>query len=86
MENRIKPIDDVRVEIIDDEGKKVDAYQGSGYHTVEEAVMAAYEGTADAHLDARDYVYVVKNLTTGSEARYRFNAHDHLRILPEMTV
>lgn len=81
--NRITPIDDVRVEIINSDGKVVDVYQGSGYHTVSEAIMGAYEGTAFAHLDARDYVYNVVNLTTGTENRYRLNAHDHVVLLPE---
>lgn len=83
MNNRLQPIDDVRVEITDINGKTVSAYQGSGYHTVEEAVMAAYEGGPDNLLDIRDYTFTVRNLSTGTVARYRMNAHDHLRILPE---
>lgn len=85
MHNRIAPIDDVRVEIINNDGKVVDVYQGSGYRTISEAIIAAYEGTAYAHLDARDYVYNVVNLTTGTESRYRLNAHDNVVILPEKT-
>ncbi len=83
MNNRIRPADDVRIEIHDDEGKLVDAYQGSGYNTVEEAIMAAYEGAAHAPLDIRDYIFTVANLTDRTSARYRMNAHDHVRILAE---
>ena len=82
-ENRIRPIDDVRIEVRDEKGREVDVYQGSGYNTVEQAVMAAYESSARMPLDIRDYVFTVRNLTTDTSARYRFNAHDHLRILPE---
>ena len=48
--NRIKPIDDVRV-VLEYNGKEKDAYQGSGFHTVEEAVEAAYDSTDKGHLD-----------------------------------
>ena len=83
MNNHIRPVDDVRIEIYDDEAKLVDAYQGSGYHTIEEAIMAAYEGATHAPLDIRDYVFNVTNLTDHTSARYRMNAHDHVRILAE---
>lgn len=42
-ENRIRPIDDIRIELYDDNGM-VDAYQGSGYHTVDEAIRNAFDG------------------------------------------
>lgn len=80
--NRLHPIDDVRVELWFD-GKMIDAYQSSGFHTVSEAVAAAYESTDRANLNIEDYVFTVKNLATGSSARYRVNAGGHLRILPE---
>ena len=38
--NRIHTIDEVMVEIYFD-GKKVDTYQGSGFHTVDEAIRNA---------------------------------------------
>ena len=63
-ENRIRPIDDVRIEVRDEKGREVDVYQGSGYNTVEQAVMAAYESSARMPLDIRDYVFTVRNLTT----------------------
>lgn len=80
--NRIRPIDDVKVDIYFN-GEKIDGYQGSGYHTVEEAVTAAYESSDRTRLGDEDYVYRVTNLTTGSTARYRFNAGENLKILPE---
>lgn len=81
-QNRIHPQDDIHVDLYD-EGKKIDAYQGSGYHSVEEAVTAAYEGSSRNNLNIEDYVFRVTNLTTGTSARYRVNAGGHLRILPE---
>ncbi len=83
MNNRLQTIDDVRVEINDINGKTVSDYQGSGYHNVEEAVMAAYEGGPANLLDIRDYTFTVRNLSTGTMGRYRMNAHAHLKILPE---
>lgn len=81
-QNRVHPQDDIHVDLYD-EGKKIDAYQGSGYHSVEEAVTAAYEGSSRNSLNIEDYVFSVTNLTTGTSARYRVNAGGHLRILPE---
>lgn len=80
--NRIKPIDDVRV-VLEYNGKEKDAYQGSGFHTVEEVVEAAYDSTDKGHLDIEDYVFLVKNLSTGTEARYRVNAGGNVKVLPE---
>ena len=80
--NRLKPIDDVRIEMYAD-GVLKDAHQGSGYHTVQQAIEAAYNGIRANSLNIEDYVYVVKNLTTGTQARYRVNAGDHARLIPE---
>ena len=80
--NRIHPTDDVRVEFWFD-GKEIDTWQGSGFHAVSQAVNAAYDGSERANLNIEDYVFTVKNLTTGTSARYRVNAGDNLRILPE---
>lgn len=81
-DNRIRPADDVRVEL-DFGGQKLDAFQGSGFHTVDEAVHAAFHASRRPDLNIQDYVYKVTNLTTGTSARYRLNAGGHLRILPE---
>lgn len=81
MDNRITPLDDILVNIYE-EGKKTDTFQGSGFHTVNEAVRTAFEGSRQEN-DIEDYVFEVKNLSTGSHARYRVNAGDNLRILPE---
>lgn len=80
--NRIYPIDDVRVELWFD-GRMIDAYQSSGFHTVSVAVSAAYESTDHANMNIEDYVFTVKNLATGTSARYRIDAGGHLRILPD---
>lgn len=80
--NRIHPADDVRVELWFN-GKEIDAWQSSGFHTVSQSVRAAYEATDRANLNIEDYIFTVKNLATGTSARYRINAGDHLRILPE---
>lgn len=81
--NRIRPADEVMIEIYDPEGRKVDTHEGSGYHTVEEAVRDAYNASAHTPLVPDDYVYRVSDLTHGTSARYRINAGAHVRILPE---
>lgn len=83
--NRIHPIDEVMIEIYF-EGRKVDTYEGSGYHTVDEAVKNAYDGSNRTPLEIEDYVFEVKNLATGTSARYRVNAGDHARLIPEEKV
>lgn len=80
--NRLRPIDDVRVEM-DYNGKEIDAFQGSGYNTIQEAVRTAYEASKRTDLNIEDYVFRVTNLTTGTSARYRVNAGDNIKILPE---
>lgn len=82
MSNHINPLDDVRVEIYED-GKKVDTYQGSGFHTLDEAVTNAYEGSRQRN-GIEDYIFTVENLSTGTSARYRIDAGGHLRIIPEL--
>ena len=80
-ENRIRPIDDIRIELYDDNGM-VDAYQGSGYHTVDEAIRNAFDGVR-SEMNIEDYVFKVISLTTGTSARYRINAGGNVKILPE---
>lgn len=82
--NRLYPEDDVRVEMyFGHDPEPVDVWQGSGFHKVNEALQAAYEGSRHTNLDIEDYVYRIVNLTTGTSARYRVNAGGHLAILPE---
>ena len=79
--NRLYPQDDVRVEIYYD-GKLKDAYQGSGYDTIEEAVRAAFGGVK-SNANIEDFVYEVKDLTTGTTGRYRVNAGGNVTLLPQ---
>lgn len=79
--NRIYPVDDVRIELYFD-GKLKDAYQGSGYDNIEEAIRAAYEGVR-SNANIEDYVFDVKNLTTGTSGRYRINAGGNVTLLPQ---
>lgn len=82
-QNRLHPSDSVRVELYFD-GKMQDAYEGSGYHTVTEAIEAAVAGTDVNHLNPEDYVFKVTDLNTGTSARYRINAGGHVTLLPEV--
>lgn len=80
--NRIHTIDEVMVEIYFD-GKKVDTYQGSGFHTVDEAIRNAYEGSDRTPLQIEDYVFTVTDLKSGVSERYRVNAGNHVKLIPE---
>lgn len=80
--NRIRPIDEVLVEFYYD-GKKVDIYEGSGFHTVEEAIQNAYDGSARANVNIEDYVFRVTNLGDSTSARYRVNAGGNVKLIPE---
>jgi len=80
--NRIHTIDEVMVEIYF-EGKKVDTYQGSGFHTVDEAIRNAYEGSDRTPLQIEDYVFTVTDLKSGVSERYRVNADNHVKLIPE---
>lgn len=82
-ENRLHPIDDVLVELYFD-GKKIDTFQGSGFHTVDEAIHNAYEGSERANVNIEDYVFRVTDLAKGTSARYRINAGGNVKILPEL--
>ncbi len=80
--NRIRPIDDVLVELYL-EGKKVDTYEGSGFHTIDEAVRSAYESSKREYVNIEDYVFRVTNLAEHTSARYRVNAGGNLKLIPE---
>lgn len=78
--NRIRTEDQVKVQIIDTEGRVRYDFSGTGYHDVAAAIMAAYEASGLTE-DARDFAYQVSNETDGTSARYRLNAHDNVRLV-----
>lgn len=80
--NRIRPTDDVLVELYL-EGKEVDTYEGSGFHTVDEAVRSAYESSKREYVNIEDYVFRVTNLAVHTSARYRVNAGGNVKLIPE---
>lgn len=80
--NRIHPIDDVLVELYLD-GKKADSYEGAGFHSVEQAIQNAYDGSERKNLNIEDYVFRVTNLADNTSARYRVNAGGNVKLIPE---
>lgn len=82
MNNRLNLSDRVTVEIYD-EGKKIDTFQGTGFHNVTAAIAAAVDNSQSATRSPEDYVFRVTDDTDGTSARYRINAGGHVRILPE---
>lgn len=81
--NHISPDNSVKIEIFDPDGHCAATWQGSGFHNLQEAVTAAYEGSNPLNMPAEDYVYRVTDLDRGTTARYRIDAGGRLRILPE---
>lgn len=79
--NRIHPIDDVRVDIL--LGDKHDVYEGSGFHTVDEAVRNAFDGSSFRNVNIEDCVFTVVDLSHGTSARYRVNSGGHVHLIPE---
>lgn len=80
--NRIRPTDKVLVELYLD-GKKVDTYEGTGFHTVEQAVSNAFDNPERADTNIEDYVFRVTNLADHTSARYRVNAGGNVKLIPE---
>ncbi len=80
--NRIRPTDNVLVEIYLD-GKEVDTYEGTGFHTVEQAVSNAFDNPERADTNIEDYVFRVTNLADHTSARYRVNAGGNVKLIPE---
>lgn len=60
-----------------------ETYQGSGFHTVDEAIRNAYEGSDRTPLQIEDYVFTVTDLKSGVSERYRVNAGNHVKLIPE---
>lgn len=80
--NRLHPDDRVRVEIYF-EGTKIDAYESSGFHAIDQAVRLAYENSQLTSKNIEDYVFRVTDLTDHTAARYRVNAGGNVKVIPE---
>lgn len=80
--NRLHPDDRVLVEIYS-EGMKVDAYEGTGFHSIDRAVRLAYDNSQRATMDIEDYVFRVTDLSDHTSARYRVNAGGNVKVIPE---
>ena len=79
--NRIHPGDKIQVMIYNPEGKKIDTYDGSEFHTVGDAVRAAFESSNQNSEDIRDYVFRVFNATESTSHRYRVNDHGNVKLI-----
>lgn len=71
----------MRVEVFDAEGRPLGKYEGSGMHTIEEAVRAAADSLDISTESAQVCVYAVTDETDGVTSRYRFNAHGNLHLI-----
>ena len=79
--NRIRPGDKIQVMIYDPDGKKIDTYDGTGFHTIGDAVRSAFESSNRNTEDIRDYVFRVFNVSESTSERYRVNAHGNVTLI-----
>ena len=78
--NRIRKGEKVVVEIYEN-ATKVGSYQTTDAHDIEEAIREAYR-SSDRYADPmQDYVFKVTESTTGTESRYRINAHGNVKLI-----
>ena len=80
-ENRLQSTDCVKVMVA--LGAETYTYFGSGFHTLDQAIRAAHAASPFSKMNIEDCVFAVDNITVGTSARYRVNAGDNVRILPE---
>lgn len=81
MENRLMTEDTVKVEIYF-ENNIVSEYTGTGFTEVYEAVAAAFAAYTGAQYSIETYTFRVSDISNGTSALYRFNAHKHLVLIP----
>lgn len=81
--DRLRPDDKVMVKVYEDTGELAAESEATGFHTVREAIEATYESITDDEnkADMRDYVFEVSDITTGTSARYRVNAHGNIKLI-----
>ena len=80
-ENRFMTEDTVKVEIFFEE-KVVSVYEGTGFTVVDEAIAAAWQAFPEHKYSIETYTFKVSDLSTGTSALYRFNAHGHPVLIP----
>lgn len=80
-ENRLHLTDSVKVVVA--LGSETYTYYGSGFGTLDKAIRAAHKASPFARMNIEDCVFTVDDITEGTSARYRVNAGDNVRILPE---
>lgn len=79
--DRLKPEDNVKVDITNIDGNKTATYTGSGFSNISDAIDAAYDTNANSLGDKEIYVYTVTDEASGISHRYRINAGGHVKLL-----
>lgn len=80
--DRLHPDDKVRVDLYL-EGKDIGAFEGTGFHTVAEAIHKAFDSSGHTGANIEDYVFRVTDLARNTTARYRINAGGNTKLIPE---
>lgn len=76
----LKPGNQVKITIFAPDGSSLYQSTDTGYHSIEEAINIALD-KANLEINPQDCVFEVTNETTDVSHRYRFNAHDHLKLI-----
>lgn len=77
--NRLRPADQVKIEVYNNAGKEIAFYLGSGFRDISDAINTAYDNAMAREGDIEDFVFVVTDETEGTTGRYRINAGGHVR-------
>lgn len=77
---RVKPDDEVKVMVFDNNGAMVFTYTARGFHNIETAIDKTFEVSGISG-DIRDYTFRVTNIDTAATELYRINAHGHLHLI-----
>ena len=72
--------DEVRVSILGPDDRLLYETTSTGHHNLESAITDAIE-KGKININPEDCVFTVSNLTTGVSHKYRFNAHNNLKLI-----
>lgn len=78
--NILYPGERTEVVIYNDRGKEEAVHRMADVRNVTDAIAEAYNASG-TDIPKEDLVFEVRNLTRGTSARYRMNAHGHTHLI-----
>lgn len=76
----LKPEDEVSVTIFGPDASELYSSTISGFHNIESAINASITN-ANLKINPQDCIFEVNNKTKDVTHRYRFNAHDNIKLI-----